>query len=93
MQDGGIKAEINDSAVMINIDVAIKIMANPNLQKMHFSIDNFGTGYLSLSYLKKLTANEVKIDMTFVSDMSNDDDESIVKSVIALTHNLDQRRC
>lgn len=89
MKDGGIKAEITESAVMANIDVAMNIMAEPNMQKMQFSIDDFGTGYSSLSYLKKLTVNEVKIDKTFVSDMANDeDDESIVKSVIDLAHNL-----
>lgn len=89
MKDGGIKAEITESAVMSNIDVAMNIMADPNMQKMQFSIDDFGTGYSSLSYLKKLSVNEVKIDKTFVSDMANDeDDEIIVKSVIDLTHNL-----
>jgi len=89
MKDGGIKAEITESAVMSNIDVVMNIMDDPNLQKMQFSIDDFGTGYSSLSYLKKLTVNEVKIDKTFVSDMANDeDDESIVKSVIDLAHNL-----
>lgn len=86
---GGIKAEITESAIMSNIEIAMGIMADPNMQKLQFSIDDFGTGYSSLSYLKKLSVNEVKIDREFVIDMAHDeDDKSIVKSVIDLAHNL-----
>lgn len=89
MATGGVKAEITESAIMSNIEVAMEIMADPHMQKLQFSIDDFGTGYSSLSYLKKLSVNEVKIDKTFVSEMAHDeDDESIVKSVIDLAHNL-----
>lgn len=89
MQDNGIKIEITESTIMSNIDVAMKIMADEYMQKLQFSIDDFGTGYSSLSYLKKLAVSEVKIDRTFVGDMATDeDDESIVKSVIDLAHNL-----
>ena len=89
MAAGGIKAEITESAIMSNIEIAMGIMADPNMQKLQFSIDDFGTGYSSLSYLKKLSVNEVKIDKEFVIDMAHDeDDKSIVKSVIDLAHNL-----
>lgn len=86
---GVIKAEITESGIMSNIEVVEVMMASPEMKKMLFSIDDFGTGYSSLSYLKKLSVSEVKIDKTFVMDMDNDeDDESIVKSVIDLAHNL-----
>lgn len=89
MEQGGIKAEITESAIMSNTEKVMSMMAGSEMEKMQFSIDDFGTGYSSLSYLKKLTVNEVKIDRTFIRDMATDeDDESIVKSVIDLTHNL-----
>jgi diguanylate cyclase (GGDEF)-like protein len=89
MQTNGIKAEITESALMTNPEQVMEIMANPDMQRLSYSIDDFGTGYSSLSYLKKLPVVEVKIDKSFVADMINDEnDASIVKSVIDLVHNL-----
>jgi len=89
MQETGIKLEITESTIMSNVDGVMNVMADPNMKNIQYSIDDFGTGYSSLSYLKKLTVSEVKIDRTFVSDMSTDeDDECIVRSVIDLAHNL-----
>lgn len=89
MNTFGIKVEITESAIMYDPEQVIEIMGEPNMQKLQFSIDDFGTGYSSLNYLKKLPVSEVKIDRTFVSDMAYDDnDASIVKSVIDLVQNL-----
>ena len=56
---------------------------------IELSIDDFGTGYSSLSRLKRLPVNELKIDQSFIREMTeNIDDQIIVKSIIDLAHNL-----
>ena len=56
------------------------------------SLDDFGTGYSSLDHFRRLPAQEIKIDRSFVSDMlTNADDEMIVKSIISLAKNFGRR--
>ncbi len=59
---------------------------------MHISIDDFGVGYSSLSYLKRLPVKEMKMDKSFVMKMAVDEnDAAIVRSTIGLAHDLGQR--
>jgi diguanylate cyclase (GGDEF)-like protein len=63
------------------------------LQRLHamgvrIAIDDFGTGYSSLSYLRRLPVNELKIDRSFIADLSSGRDDVIVRSTIELAHNL-----
>ena len=57
---------------------------------MKLSLDDFGAGYASLSYLRKLPIDEIKVDISFVKDMLRiKENERIVRSIIALGHNFD----
>ena len=81
--------EVTESAVMSDPDSAIDTMTKLNNLGVSLSIDDFGVGFSSLQYLKKLPVKELKIDKSFVLDMIIDDNDAvIVKSTISLAHNL-----
>ena len=84
-----LELEVTESAVMENPQRVTQILTELNQMGVALAIDDFGTGYSSLSYLKKLPVNTIKIDRSFVMNMtSNADDAVIVKSTIDLAHNL-----
>ena len=81
--------EVTESAVMLQPERALQIMARLHEMGVSLSVDDFGTGYSSLAYLKKLPVSELKIDQSFVFGMvKNDNDGIIVRSTIDLAHNL-----
>jgi len=81
--------EITESAMMFNPGHVIKILNQLSKMGVKLSIDDFGTGFSSLAYLKQLPVNQIKIDKSFISDLANDvDDQTIVKTTINLAENL-----
>ncbi len=84
-----LELEVTETGLMEDIDAASR-----NLQRLRHSgaliaIDDFGTGYSSLSYLKRLPVDKIKIDKSFVRDMSvGDGDAAIVRAIIQLGQNL-----
>ncbi len=83
------EVEITESVVMQNASEAIVTLEHLRKTGVHISIDDFGTGYSSLSYLKRFPINTLKIDRSFIQDVSeNLDDAAIVRSIIGLAHNL-----
>lgn len=84
-----LELEVTESMVMENAEETIAILEQLHVQGIHISIDDFGTGYSSLSYLKRFPIDALKIDRSFVRDISTDmNDAVIVESVIALAHSL-----
>jgi EAL domain-containing protein (putative c-di-GMP-specific phosphodiesterase class I) len=81
--------EITESALMLDPDRALEILTHLHDLGVRIAIDDFGTGYSSLAYLKRLPADEIKIDRSFVTSLASDDDDAvIVRSIIQLAHNL-----
>lgn len=89
---GALMMEVTESAVMNDPHHVSEVLETLTASGIHFSIDDFGTGYSSLSHLKRLPVSELKIDRSFVKDMTRDrDDEAIVRSTIDLAHNMGLR--
>ena len=84
-----LELEVTESVVMHNPAEAAQILERLHAQGIHISVDDFGTGYSSLGYLKQFRLDTLKVDRSFVRDISSDaDDAAIVRSVIALAHSL-----
>jgi diguanylate cyclase (GGDEF)-like protein/PAS domain S-box-containing protein len=82
--------ELTESVALHDPLGAIAVLAQLHQQGVRTSIDDFGTGYSSLSYLKRFQAYQLKIDQSFVRDISDDpDDRAIVSAIINLARSLD----
>jgi diguanylate cyclase (GGDEF)-like protein/PAS domain S-box-containing protein len=84
-----LRLEITESAIMENIDLATLILQQLHTLGVQIEIDDFGTGYSSLGYLVQLPADTLKIDRSFVSQMTDDAGKAeIVHTIVALAQNL-----
>jgi PAS domain S-box-containing protein len=81
--------EVTESSVMRDVDSAIATLEAVKALGVRISVDDFGTGYSSLAYLKRLPADELKVDKSFVDGLGSDpDDTAIVAAVVASAHAL-----
>jgi len=84
-----LELEITESLLMDNIEENVRIMDNITRQGVRFAMDDFGTGYSSLSYLRQFPISKLKIDRSFVNDITDDsDDEAIIRAIIAMGQTL-----
>jgi diguanylate cyclase (GGDEF)-like protein len=85
-----LELEITESAMMLDPEKSQKTLCALKKLGTKFSIDDFGTGYSSMAYLQKLSVHKLKIDISFIRNMTeNNNDANIVKAIIALGHGLD----
>ncbi|MGG0792949.1 EAL domain-containing protein [Brevibacillus laterosporus] len=84
-----LEVEITEGVTMHKVETAITTLHELKELGIHLSIDDFGTGYSSLSYLKKFPVDTLKIDRSFIRDITVDpDDAEIVSYIIALARSL-----
>jgi diguanylate cyclase (GGDEF)-like protein len=84
-----LELEVTEGIMLQNVENTITTLRRLSDVGVHISIDDFGVGYSSISYIKKLPINTLKIDQSFISDiMSNPDDAAIATAVINLAHCL-----
>jgi EAL domain-containing protein (putative c-di-GMP-specific phosphodiesterase class I) len=89
VQPSRLKLELTESMLVKDIDDVVQKMTTLQAHGVGFSLDDFGTGFSSLSYLKRLPLGQIKIDQSFVRDLSTDSsDMAIVRTLIALGKSL-----
>ncbi len=89
-----LKIEITESSIMADPAHALAILAMLQSMGVRLSVDDFGTGFSSLTHLRQLPIDEIKVDKSFVLGMSTSEaDAAIVQTVIDLAHNLGKQVC
>jgi diguanylate cyclase (GGDEF)-like protein/PAS domain S-box-containing protein len=92
LESGDIEIEVTETVAMHDMAYSIEQMQTLSNAGIHLAMDDFGTGFSSLSALKKFPINKLKIDKSFIDDMLTDDDNSaIVDAVITLAKTLKLR--
>ncbi|MCG8683941.1 MAG: EAL domain-containing protein [Desulfobacterales bacterium] len=86
-----IEIEITENVLMQHSDTNVEILTQLKERKIKIAIDDFGTGYSSLSYLTSFPVDAIKIDKSFISDMSESNkSDVIIKAIVAMGRSLDK---
>ncbi len=84
-----LELELTERVIMQDAESTIAILHKLRALGVQFSIDDFGTGYSSLSYLKRFPIDRIKIDQSFVRDITTDaEDAAVSQAIISLAHSL-----
>jgi EAL domain-containing protein (putative c-di-GMP-specific phosphodiesterase class I) len=85
-----LELELTEGMLMHHADETVQTLKQLHEMGVRLAIDDFGTGYSSLSYLKRFPIHTLKIDRSFVQDLSHDpDDAAIVTAIVAMARGLD----
>lgn len=84
-----LKLELTESMLVNDVDDVISKMSQLKIEGVSFSLDDFGTGFSSLSLLKRLPLDQLKIDKSFVRDVLTDANDAVIaKTIVALANSL-----
>ena len=84
-----LELELTESSIMSNAEATIVVLTKLQTKGIAISVDDFGTGFSSLSYLKRLPIDSLKVDQSFVRDLATDpDDDALVMAIVSLAHTL-----
>ncbi|MDQ3667187.1 MAG: EAL domain-containing protein [Acidobacteriota bacterium] len=84
-----LELELTESSIMSNAEASIDVLNKLKSKGVAISVDDFGTGFSSLSYLKRLPIDSLKVDQSFVRELATDpDDAALVMAIVSLAHTL-----
>ncbi len=89
LDPGYLELEMTEGLVMQNVEATIATLTRLKAMGVKLSIDDFGTGYSSLSYLKRFPIHTLKIDQSFVRNITTDPDDAVIaKTIISMAHDM-----
>jgi|GEM_PF-2014117 len=92
VQGENLTFELTESLIMKDVDLSTKVITELKNLGTAISIDDFGTGYSSLSYLRRFPIDIIKIDRSFITDLSSkNNDGAIIKAIIIMAHSLNMK--
>ncbi|MGA2189672.1 MAG: EAL domain-containing protein [Steroidobacteraceae bacterium] len=89
LSPSNLELEITESMVMSHAESAVAVLDSLKSIGVQIALDDFGTGYSSLAYLKRFPIDTIKVDRSFIRDISaNSDDKKITRAIIAMAHGM-----